>query len=153
MMDFDQLIAEVCRSVGIDDVDATTSSTVDAVSTARFRINDCDFSVSHAPFRPGRIFLQCDFGVIPEHREALVLRKLLQANYLMYVGNSPAFSVHPQFGHVLLCVEEELKTITPPQLIQSMELLAQHAHDWRRGYFLDAETAMESASFSASLRV
>jgi hypothetical protein len=153
MMDFDRLIAAVCRSVGIDDVDATMSSTPDGVSTARFRIDDCDFSVSHAPFRPDRIFLQCDFGVIPQHREALVLRKLLEANYLMYVGNSPAFSVHPEFGHVLLCVEEELKTITPAQLIQSMELLAQHARDWRHGYFLDAETPIESASLSASLRV
>jgi hypothetical protein len=132
MRTFDHLMQAVCECVGIDDMATVRSESPEGVSIAQFRVDDCDFSVSHAPIRPDRIFLQCDFGAVPERGAAAVLRKLLEINYLMYIGNSPSFSIHPGSGNVVFCSEENLDAIGPRALIESMELLAKHAQQWRQ---------------------
>jgi hypothetical protein len=87
---------------------------------------------------PARLYIRCDFGEIPLHREKDACKTLLEANLDLYDGSGPAFSISPKSGHVLFSHSYLLEELSPVQLRDALSALVESALEWRKTHFLVA---------------
>lgn len=95
--------------------------------------------------RPDRAFLFCDFGEIPADKELAALRQLLEINFLLYLGNAPAFMRDPNSNRILLGTEILFEYGTPEQVCEMLGKLFEQVTEWRRSYFLDEQKSNSKA--------
>jgi hypothetical protein len=87
--------------------------------------------------RTDRAFLICDYGDVPEDLELLVLRRVLETNFLMYRGNSTTFAREPVTGHLLLLGEVLFATATADSVLEAMQRFADGVKEFRKGHFVE----------------
>lgn len=97
-----------------------------------------------ARVNPDLVFAYCDFGALPEERIVDVYRVLLEANFQMYAGRGPVFSVSPETRHVLLVISYRLDEITPERLRAELIKYTNRARAWQVHYFLEEKSAVKT---------
>jgi hypothetical protein len=136
---FEQLLRDLC-------VLARIADPAPVLQTRTLLVNDVAFTIHERDAEPdGRtdaLTIYCDFGIVPAQREAVVLRRLLEVN--LFLADAPlaaSFIINPETEHVVLGFRAELGKITAELLVQTLESCAQEAERWRKGYFLDSDSA------------
>ena len=133
---FEELKLGVCKQLGAPVPD----NGEDGANEDAFMLTIGDVAVMtvHSPkTNPDRAFLFCDYGDVPEDIELFVLRRLLEMNFLLYRGNSPAFCRDVTSGHIMLMGELLFATTTPASALEIMQRFAAHVKEWRRTHFVE----------------
>lgn len=129
---FIQLIQNFCALVRLPDPDHVLRGGSITVDGVLFSLTDTK--------RQGHpsLLVRCDFGELPDERLADVCKALLAANWYMYDGAGPAFSLCPKSSHVLFAKSYPLDTLTPHSLHGLCIRLAAQVHAWREQGFLES---------------
>lgn len=137
--DYEKLVEDFCRLCGVDEVQqVTTGEAVD--------VDDVNFSLSYdEKAAADRVSVYCDYGPVPEGREAEVYRALLETNLFIYASDSAVFSLSPETGRVVCATRFALKPLSAEELRGVMTFLSQKAKEWRQHYFDTSTPAPKKA--------
>jgi hypothetical protein len=128
---FIQLIKDFCSLSGMD-------VALHILNGGSFVVNNVVFLVAHKEqLDPARIYVRCDFGEIPDNRQADVSRALLEANLDFYDGTGPIFSISSRTGHVLFTYGYRLDDMTAGELRDILAALVDSVMEWQSSHFLD----------------
>jgi len=84
-----------------------------------------------------RVDIFADFGAFPEDRGVEIMRRLLEVNLLLSSAGTPRLGLDADTGRVVLAWHHVLRDATPTRLLESLQLAAQQALEWRASYYLD----------------
>jgi hypothetical protein len=129
---YTQLIEEFCHQNEIDESHRI-------IQGGALKLNDVVFQLIHCEeANPDLIFIYCDFGAPPQEIREKIYSLLLEANMLIYNGNSPIFSIS-EHKRVTLIANYPLPECNPEILRHILEKITDKVLDWRETFFLDGQ--------------
>lgn len=132
---FRLLIDQLCQLSKLPDAKALYERTA-------LNIDGVDISLVEREGAVSEIIIHCDLGALPTRRRDEVLCRLLEINFSLFTGSaSPACTVNPQTGRVTLAAVAPLAGLGAVGLLELLGQLADMAHAWRQGYFLETTPA------------
>lgn len=131
---FAKLIEGFCAASGLDEPEKI-------VQGGPVEVGDVLFSLVHnETANPDLVYIYCDFGLVPQGREAEIYRTLLETNTFLYSGSGPTFAISPDTRRVILVDHQRLDAITPKGLREHMIKMQEHAMSWRLDFFLSEKS-------------
>ncbi len=146
----DYLANEFCE---LGDVPASPLAT-DSTGALSFSatVRGVDITVSHDPLRhPDHAIALLFFGQIPEDRELLILRQLLNFNLDLLQPNFPAFSRNPLTGNVILQYVFPLAQAMSQAPLDGLARLVEAILKWRQEFFLDDSAFTPASSMGTAV--
>ena len=134
-------LAEFLNSQGATQLDEGSSETsmLGDMDVLALTIDGVAVMLTHcAPIQADIAFVLCEFGQIPPEIELEAMRRLLDLNFILYRGHSPAFTRDPDSGGVVLMAEIPLSVATAPNVFYYMKSVVEQATEWRKTFFLGA---------------
>lgn len=97
--------------------------------------------VYNADYKKDCAFVFTEFGRVPADQELVILRKLLDVNFLLYRGGAPTFTRDPASGNIMLLSEVPLAQATPAMTLHYLRQLVSQALQWRNDHYLEDDGA------------
>jgi hypothetical protein len=130
------LIEDFCKLHGLEDPGKVMRGSAIAFDGVAFSL------IHSETVNPDIMFIYCDFGDVLAGRQADAYKALLEANFFLYNGTGPAFTISNETGRVLLVDQYPLRDKSAPQKLRNvLSKLAALATEWRSDHFLEKSAA------------
>lgn len=126
-----EVIADFCRRMKLDDVDAVAEGAMIEIEGVRLAIT-FNQVIPESP----AVSIYVDVGMPPRAGEAAVLRVLLQMNHAQSASRGLAYCISPASGHVVGVIHVGLGGLQGQGLEALVNSLVDTALEYRRTYFL-----------------